>query len=165
MLGGDLGISAIWESNGYSAAQSWLIRHPTRHVAAPLLRLTRGSRRHPALSASTRWIQGRRWRSARIAAKTRGSRYFPVKRGLGKQDLRDKTRRRGPTLTNPFGHSPGTRRTRPPGLCSGATVATVEHGVPLMRPKWVTARGPTKKMEKGRNQDRQVGRPTCPTGT
>ena len=36
-----------------------------------------------------------------------------------------------------FCHSPGGRRTWPPGLCPGATVATVEHGVPLMRSKWV----------------------------
>ena len=36
-----------------------------------------------------------------------------------------------------LGHSPGGRRAWPPGLCPGATVATVESGVPLMRPKWV----------------------------
>ena len=68
-----------------------------------------------------------------------GSRWFSLERGLGNQDLRDKARRRGPTLTNIFGHSPGSRRTYPPGLCPGATVATVEHGekIPLVRPKWV----------------------------
>ena len=48
-----------------------------------------------------------------------------------------KTRCQGPTLTSLFGHSPGRRRAHPSGLCPGATVATVEHGVPLMRPKRV----------------------------
>ena len=39
---------AIWrfqrfgKSNGYSAAESWPTRHPTRHAAAPLLRLAWG---------------------------------------------------------------------------------------------------------------------------
>ena len=36
-----------------------------------------------------------------------------------------------------FGHSPGGRKAWPPGLCPGAAVAKVEHGVPLMRSKWV----------------------------
>ena len=66
-----------------------------------------------------------------------GLRWFSLEHGLGNQELRDKARRRGPTLTNLFGHSPGSRRTYPPGLCPGATVTTVEHGVPLVRPKWV----------------------------
>ena len=55
--------AAIWgfrrfgESNGYSAAEPCLIRHPTHHVVAPLLRLARGSRGRSALCAPSRWIQ------------------------------------------------------------------------------------------------------------
>ena len=65
-----------------------------------------------------------------------GGSLLPYERGPGGWDTTVKTRRRGPTLTF-FGHSPDNRRTCPPGLCLGATVAIVEHGVPLMWSKWV----------------------------
>ena len=44
-LGGDLGISTIGRSNGYSSHEPWLIRHPTRRVVDPPLRPARGSGR------------------------------------------------------------------------------------------------------------------------
>ena len=87
-----------------------------------------------------------------------GSLWIPLERGLGDQDLHDKTRRRGPTLTDLFGHSPDSRRTYPPGLCPGATFATVEYGVPLMRPKWV--HHPWAHQEDGQGKEsRQAGGP------
>ena len=85
-LGGDLGISAIGRSNGYSSHEPWLIRHPTRHIEAPPLRPARGSRRRSVRHASSRWIQDGRWRSARIATfdkakKTRGLALLLCERG------------------------------------------------------------------------------------
>ena len=91
-----------------------------------------------------------------------GSRWFSLKHGLGNQDLHDKERRRGPTLTNLFGHSPGSRRTYPPGLCPGATVATVEHGVPLVRPKRVPQPWAHQEDEQGKESGSAGGPPCLP---
>ena len=61
-----------------------------------------------------------------------------------------------------FGHSLGGRRAWPPGLCPGATVATVEHGVPLMRSKWVHRTWAHQGGTQGQGTRLADGPPICP---
>ena len=60
---------------------------------------------------------------------------------------------------------PTSRRTWPPGLCPGATVATVEHGVPLMRSKWVHHLWTHQEGEQGKGSRLADGAPICPATT
>ena len=61
-----------------------------------------------------------------------------------------------------FGHSPGGRRAWPPGPCPGATAATVEHGVPLMRSKWVHRTWAHQEGTQGQGSRLADGPPICP---
>ena len=101
-LGGDLGILAIWESNGYSAVS---------YKAPPTCRLSdgQGDRGDVPLHArplplDSRLAIGDPRGSQRPPRRGRpgGSPESPLECCLGYQDLHDKTRCRGPTLTNPF---------------------------------------------------------------
>ena len=64
-----------------------------------------------------------------------------------------------------FGHSPSSRRAWPSGLCPGATVATVEHGVPLMRSKWVHRTWAHQGGTQGQGTRLADGPPICPTAS
>ena len=65
----------------------------------------------------------------------------------------------------PFGHSHSGKRAWPPGLWPGATVATVEHGVPLMRSKWVHHTWAHQGGAQGQGTRLADGPPICPTAS
>ena len=64
-----------------------------------------------------------------------------------------------------FGHSPGGRRAWPPGLCLGATVVTVEHGIHLMQSKWVHRMWAHQGGTQGQGTRLADGPPICPTAS
>ena len=103
-LGGDLGILAIWESNGYSAVVPYLIRHPPRVVSPTDAEIEGTFRFARPLPLDSRLEIGDPHGSQRTPRRGRpgGSLGSPLECFLGYQDLHNKTRRRGPTLTNLF---------------------------------------------------------------